>query len=156
MATVTVNDVNALIAFAIENNKPALIGAMNATGNPVSSTISDDDLFNSVEKVFTKKGLDGLKVVLSMVPVDKSKVSLTELNNLGARLSGTTSTTAKSGDFWEDIADFFGGTTEIVQVPTTATTTTSPILEPTTIIYLAVGGIIAIVVLLIVFRKSTK
>lgn len=82
MAILTIQDVQGFIALAIANNKQALINAMNATGNNVAQSISNDDLFTAVNNVFINKGVQTLKIILDKVPIDKSKFTQAQLDDL--------------------------------------------------------------------------
>lgn len=157
----TIQDVQAVIAFAIVNNKPGLIRAINSIGTTISDNISDTDLFNAVNNVFATKGITGLESLLNGVPLDKSKLTEEEAKNLllkykGADVNIPTNPNLFYGSGWlnrlgQGIGDFLSGHTVVNQNPTVVVSK-SPI-STTTIIIIASVGIIAIVILAVVFRK---
>lgn len=154
---ITTNDIQALIALAIQNNKNALIQSMNQSGYPVSYGISDEDLFISVLNVFTSKGLVGLKSVLD-IPWDTSTITQEEAKNLAIRFQGldpsvnTNSRSSWLSDLGKNIGDLLSGHTTVTVDPTIITK--KPSLSATQIIIIAAVAIAAIVILAIVFKKS--
>lgn len=157
MATITTNDVQALIAFAIRNNKSGLINAMNATGNPVLSNISDDNLFTVVNNVFISKGIEGLKSILLRVPLDKNKLTEDQARNLLLKFNINTSINPNARMGWlsnigQSIGDFLSGHSTVQQP--SSSSVSSPIISGNTLIYLAVAAIILIIIVALIFRKS--
>jgi len=67
---ITIKDIQGLIAAFITYQKQAFIAAMNASGYPVPSNISDDDLLDSAYKVLASKGADGIRSVLNKLRVN--------------------------------------------------------------------------------------
>lgn len=160
MATITTQQIQALIAFTISNNKPAVINAMNATGNYVSSNITDDDLFTAVNNVFIQKGLGNIKVIFSKIPIITSKLTVAQQTNIANYYK---STTVKSNpnlrcgfthplDCLQSVVDLVAGSSQTVSTP--SSTNTVPVLSPTTLAYIAGIAMIIIIILLIVFRKT--
>lgn len=158
---ITTQTLNALIAFTIQNNKAALIQAMNDAGNSVAENISDDDLLQSTWNVFSSKGLDALKNVLSKVPLNKSVLSTAQQNTLIKTFGLTINPSAKCDlthplDCVTGVINYAG---DLIGGHSTTTTTAPqtqsvPLLSKSAILWQAGGSIVAIVVLLIVFRKS--
>lgn len=153
---ITTNDIKALIALAIQNNKNALIQAMNKSGYPVLYNISDDDLFTAVLNVFTSKGVIGLKSILDLVPLDTSVLTQDEAQNLVIKFQDVNPASPKLGSWFSDlgknIGDLLSGYTTVTVDPTIITK--KPSLSATQIIIIAVIAIAAIVILSIVFKKS--
>lgn len=149
---ITTDDIQGLIALAIVNNKPGLIQAMNITGNPVASTISDDDLYDKVWAVFSKNGIDGLQRVFSRVTVNKSKVTPNQSEKLTAKFQQPSST-AKFKDWFNNTVTFFGdligGNSISTGTPITQQSTSSSALSPTLL-----GLIIVLAIILIVIFKK--
>lgn len=147
---ITTNDIQALIAFAIENNKPGVIQAMNSTGNPVSMNISDAKLAEEVWNVFDDKGVTGLQVVLSKVPIDRTKVTEKEAKAFIAKFKNV-DPNAKFGDIVKGIGDYFGdllgGST--VTGGTVQQMFSESALSPALIGLIVVAGLI----LIVLFRK---
>lgn len=154
MIQLTTQDIQALIAFAITNNKQGLIAAMNATGNTVAMNITDDALLQRTLNVFTTKGLDGIRNILSRVTVDKSKVTQKQKDIITQKFQINTSN-AKFSDWFNSAVitaeDILGGHTTITSAPIISETK-SPI-STTTMIIFAIAAIITIVIILFSFRK---
>lgn len=151
---ITTNDLNALIAFSIQNNKPGTIKAMNSAGYPVLSNISDASLFNAVQKVYTDQGLSALKQVLNMVPTDKSKLTQEQAKNLLITYKNLqVDPNAKFGDFLQSlgsgIGDFLSGHTTVST--SGGSTIITPTLSSGTLLFTAIAGVI----LIAIFRKFT-
>lgn len=147
---ITTNDIQALIAFAIENNKPGVIQAMNSTGNPVPSGISDAKLAEDVWDVFSDKGVEGLQRVLSKVPVDRTKVTEEEAKAFVTKFKSIPRD-AKFGDWVKGVGDYFGdllgGST--VTGGTVQQMFSESALSPALIGLIVVAGLI----LIVLFRK---
>lgn len=157
---ITTNDVHALIAFAIQNNKLGLIQSLNSLGYTVSQNITDEALFTSVRNIYTVKGLNALKAVLDRVALDKRKLTQEEARNLSITYLGANpDPNAKFGDWLkglgQGIGDFLSGQSSSTVAPTIVQQTTTSPVSSTTIIILAAVAIVAIVILAIVFRKSS-
>jgi len=157
----TTQDVQAVIAFAILNNKPGLIHAMNSLGTIVPANVSDADLFTAVNNIFATRGITGLESLLNGVPLDKSKITEEEAKNLVIKYKGTDGNIPTNSNLFltpgwlnrlgEGIGDFLSGHSVVVQNPTVIVSK-SPI-STTTIIIIAAVAVIAIVVLTIAFKK---
>ena len=151
---ITTDDIKALMSLAILNNKNGVISAMNSSGHSVPVTISDDNLFLELQKVFYSEGLAGLKNILSKVRIDTSKN--TELIEVSYRRLNEIPPTAK-GKLWQDVKNFFGdlfgGSSTITQPPVINTQNITPAISSKVIVIMAVFGIIAIITLIIIFRK---
>lgn len=148
---ITIADVQGLIALAILNNKIGVIDAMNASGYPVASNISDSDLFKAVGEVGDKYGIEKLKSVLANVDFDSSKFTADELRSLIAKFNIATpdpSTASKSDWFNKAITkfgDFFLGSTVINTNPVQQTS--EPALPAWVVILISIIGIISIVII---------
>lgn len=147
---ITTSDLQGLIAFAITNNKSAVIRAMNATGNVVASSITDDDLMQQVWNIFTARGLDALKRVLSLVPIDRSKVTQDQAKTLAVKFGGA-DPNAKLTDWlntaWQNIGDLVGGHSTTNVVPTIVNTIQQSPINSGVIIAVSIIAIIAILIL---------
>lgn len=154
---INIADVQALIAFAILNNKSGLINAMNAYGHPVSNDISDAELYNAVSKAWQEDGISELKNILSRVPLDKSKITEEQAKNLAIKYNGVDPNAKKIGDFLnslgQGIGDFLSGTTVVNQNPNLSTQSSEPVLPawvvPTT-------AIISMAVIAFLFARNVK
>lgn len=144
-----IRDIQALIAFAVMNNKLGVIQAMNNTGNFVPFNISDTVLFDAVLNVYETQGLNALKIVLNQVALDRSKLTQDEARNLFIKYNNLDPATAKFSldNIGKSIGDFLSGTTVVNQ--TGGTLTSTSVLSPTTLTLIVVIGII----LMIIFRK---
>lgn len=154
MSKINIADVQALIAFAILNNKSGLIDAMNYYGYPIAGNISDDDLFTAVGTIGDKEGIKKLQTVLSRVPIDKSKLTQEEAKNLAIKFrdfNPNSNPNAKLSDWFKNlgqgIGDFFSGHTVVNQNPNTLSQTSEPVLSPFAILTVAIVGIIAILLI---------
>lgn len=145
---INIADIQALIAFAIQNNKQGVINVMNASGYPVSSNISDSDLFDAVGKVGDNHGMKALENILSKVTIDKSKLTQEQAKNLAIKFQGI-DPNAKFSDWFgklsTQIGDFFSGNTVVNQNPNVQTQNSEPEVSPYIIISVALVGIVAIV-----------
>lgn len=153
---ITTNDIQALIAFSILNNKADTINVMNAYGYQVPSAISDEDLFFKVWGVYQTKGLNELKRILSQVPINKSNVTQEEAKALAVKFQNA-NPNAKFSDWINNlvgnVGDFLGGHTDVVQSPTIVTQESKSVLPTWVVPVTAVLGISAIVYL---FGKGIK
>ena len=149
---ITTDDIQAYIAWAIQNNKEGVIQAMNSTGNAVASNISDAKLIEQVWNVFKNKGVAGLKDVLDRVPRDKKKITdkeaqafITKFRNLPPE--------AKFGDWVKNIGDYFGDLLggSAVQGGSVSQVTSESALSPTVMILIALTGLVSIILLRKVF-----
>ena len=156
---ITTNDIQALIALAISNNKQGLIRAMNNIGYSISQNISDADLFTVSNNFYIQKGFDALKNLFSNVPFDKSQLSQMQLQNLASRYASA-NPNAKNPSWFTDaltnFSDFLSGHTNVVQPTVDSNTTISSPISAKTIIILASFGIIAIVIIAIIFRNRAS
>lgn len=155
---ININDLQALIAFAIANNKVGLIQSLNASGYNVSPVISDTDLYNFVEAIYNTRGLSALKAILNKVALDKSKLTQEQAKNLLIAYNNiTVDPNARFGDWIKEagqtIGDFLSGTNTISQTGATSTQTVTSPISATTVIIIAGIAIVAIVILTIVFKK---
>lgn len=155
---ININDLQALIAFAIANNKAGLIQSLNASGYSVSSVISDTDLYNFVEAIYNTRGLAILKDILNKVALDKSKLTQDQAKNLLIAYNNiTVDPNAKFGDWIKEagqtIGDFLSGTNTITQTGATSNQTVTSPISATTIIIIAGIAIVAIVILTIFVKK---
>lgn len=157
---ITTNDIRGLINLTVQRFKPALIQAMNATGNPVSFTISDDDLADKTWNVFATQGLNGLIAVISRVPVDKSKLTPAEQNALIRIFNLPVNPSQKCGfahpldcitGAINYVGDLVGGTSTTVVAPVTQSQTSSSVLPTWAIVATVVAGLAGIMI----FRKFT-
>lgn len=146
---ITTNDISALIAFAIQNNKPGVIQAMNATGNSVPSVISDAKLAEDLWNVFSNKGVSGLQQVLDRVTVDSTKITPTEAQGFVTRFKNV-NPTAKL-DWLKGIGTYFGDLLGGSSVNTGTVTQmfSESAISPTIIALIVVVGLI----LMVLFRK---
>lgn len=148
---ITTNDIQALIAFVIENNKPGVIQAMNSTGNPVGMGISDAKLAESLWNVFSKQGVSGLQKVLSKVPVDHTKVSEVEAKAFVSKFRNIDPNT-KFADWIKGVGNYFGdllgGST--VTGGTVQQMFSESAISPSMIVLIVVIGL----TLMVLFRKS--
>lgn len=157
---ITTQDLQGIIALAVQNNKPGVIQAMNATGNSVASTISDDDLLQSVWNVFNANGLNALKNVLSKVTLNKAMLSADQQNALITKF-GLTKNTAAKCSFTSPldcltgpvnyVGDLLGGHSSTTVAPTV--TNLTPSLTSSQIMWIAGISIVSIVILLFAFKK---
>lgn len=146
MAKINIADVQALIELAILNNKDGLIRAMNSSGYPVASNISDADLFHETAKVGDKKGIKALTKVLLKVSIDKTKLTEAQAKYLAIKFKDIDPNAKWNwNNIGQSIGDFFSGTTVINQNPNIATQTSESALSPIWIIITAILGIGAIV-----------
>lgn len=155
---ININDLQALIAFAIANNKAGLIQSLNAYGYSVSSVISDTDLYNFVEAIYNTRGLAIIKDILNKVALDKSKLTQDQAKNLLIAYNNiTVDQNAKFGDWIKEagqtIGDFLSGTNTITQTGATSNQTVTSPISATTIIIIAGIAIVAIVILTIFVKK---
>lgn len=148
----TIKDVQGLIAFAGQNNKPGLIAAMNSSGYAVAADISDANLYAAVNNIFLTKGFDTLRSILLKVSIDKSQLTAQQSANLIAKYKGVDTTNANAKFSWTSIGDFLSGNSTITQNPTNITSS-SPI-SAKTMIYFGAGAIIAIILLAIIFKPA--
>lgn len=166
MAQVTYDDVNALIAFSIYNNKDGVIVAMNQTGNFVPLNISSKDLYARLLDIFSKSGIDGLRNILSRVSINKTrtqfldKIFKTFIGNSAIREANAPQSgedPKQFGSLLDDfgnwyahyhtlMGDFIGGSTTVT--PNTQSTTIEPPIKPATLIWIAVSSIIIIILLI--------
>lgn len=155
MAQVTYDDVKALVAFSIYNNRNGVISALNQAGYRVSDNISNTDLYNQLLSVFTKTGINGLQLVLSRVTIDKTRTEhLTDIYNTFQGTEPTRGAKINLDSIGTWIGDLLGGHTTVD--PTTTTNTTEPLIKPGTIIGLAIFGVVMITVLMFVaLRKAS-
>lgn len=147
---ITTNDISALIAFAIQNNKTGVIQAMNATGNPVPSGISDAKLAEELWNVFDDQGVTGLQQVLSKVPVDQTKVTEQEAKAFVTKFKNV-DPNSKFGDWVKGVGNYFGDLLGGSSVSTGTITQmfSESALSPTIIALIVVIGLIMVVL----FRK---
>lgn len=148
MTTLTSDDVYALIAFAIKNNKSALIKSLNSSGYSVAANISDDDLFNYVKIAFNQRGVNKLVEILNKVPVDKSKITESEARNLAIKYNDfNPNAKFNLGHLGQSIGDFFSGHSVTNTAPSVIVSNVKSAISPVVIISIAILGIIAIVII---------
>lgn len=155
---ITTTDIKNLIDLTVLRFKPALIQAMNATGNTVALTISDDALADRTWDVFVKRGWNGLQQILGRVVIDKSKLSAAEQNAL-IRIFGLPFNTSSKCGFSNPldcltgainyVGDLVGGSSVSITNPITQQQTSSSALPTWAIIATVGAGIGGI----IIFRK---
>ena len=153
MITVTTNDILSLINATIQNNYSGVVSAMNQTGNIVPTTISNTDLLAKVWTVFTSNGVDGLKKVLDLVPVDKTK-DLKPFVSLGKTFGATqNSVTIKQTGGCTDFTSclqyagtILSGGSQTTVLPSQTITSNSSSFNPV-IIVIALIGIFALILL---------
>lgn len=155
---INTNDLQALIAFAIANNKAGLIQSLNLSGYTVSPSISDTALYDYVYAIYNTRGLNVLKAIFNNVALDKSKLTQEEAKNLLIAYNDiTVDPNAKFGDWIKEagqtIGDFLSGTNTIVQSGATSNQTVTSPISATTIIIIAGIAIVAIVILTIFVKK---
>lgn len=157
---INTNDINALIAFAVQNNRQGVIIALNSLGYVIGQNISDDDLFTLMLNIYTSHGLTELQAILNRVPFDKFKISLMEAKNLSIKYNNTPEDgNARFGDkdWWKNlgnnIGDLLSGVTTVTSVPPVINTSSTSPISATQIMIVAGVAIAAIVILAIVFRK---
>lgn len=157
---ITTNDIKQLINLTVLRFKPALIQAMNATGNSVSVTISDNELADRTWDVFVKTGWNGLQQVIGRVPLDKSKLTPAEQNALIRIFSLPVNPSVKCGfahpldcltGAINYVGDLVGGTSTSITNPIIQQQTSSSALPTWAIIATVVGGLAGIMI----FRKFT-
>lgn len=147
---ITTNDIQALIAFAIENNKAGVIQAMNSTGSSISSTISDAKLAEDVWNVFSEEGVSSLQKVLSKVPIDHTKVTEQEAKAFSTKFKNV-DPNAKFGDFVKGIGDYFG---DLLGGSTVIGGTVQQMFSESAISPALVGLIVVVgLILIVLFRK---
>lgn len=148
---INTNDIQALVAFAILNNRTGVIQAMNSTGNAVAANISDTDLAVALWNVFAAQGVTGLKNVLARVPVDPTQISEEEAKALMVKFNNV-NPNAKFGDWIKGVGDYFGDLLggSSVTGGTVQNMTSESVLSPTIIALIVVAGLI----LIGIFRKS--
>jgi hypothetical protein len=154
MAEITTDHIKALIAASIVNNKQGVINAMNQTGNTVSESISDSDLIDSAYSVFTQKGLEGLKNILSKVQIDKTK-DTSYFIALDKIFGGSSQMKCGLKDLMgclQSAGDIIGGSTTSTTGGAIQNTTTQSLLSPSVIIGLSIVAIVAIS--LLIFRLT--
>lgn len=150
---INIADIQALIAFAVKNNKQGLIQAMNSSGYPVSSTISDAYLFNEVAKV-GDKSKKKLKNILAKVPVDKSKLTEQQARNLAIKYKEFNPNAKWNwNNIGQSIGDFLSGTTVINSNPNITTQTKTPVLPAWVVPTTAITGMAVIAFL---FARNVK
>lgn len=144
---ITTEDIQALIAYAILNNKPGVILAMNNAGYTVPDSIKDVDLFFALWTLYRMKGLPGLKTVLDNVEIKKEKVSAKEATAFAVKFKGI-NPNAKFGDILNQIGTFFGdligGSTTVTQGGTTVSQQTSSVLPTWVVPTVSIVGILVI------------
>ena len=149
--TISITDIQGLIAFAILNNKPAVIRSMNFRGYNITTSISDDDLFDKIWNIYVQNGLTPLQNVLSGVPIIKNTVTERQKAVLISTFQDPSSPTGKFGDWFntaiQNVGDFLGGSTVSTTGPLSQTS--DPALSATGIILIALAGLTGIVI----FRK---
>lgn len=145
----TTNDIQGIIALAIQNNKAGVIRAMNTTGNPVSTIITDAVLAEKLWNVFAAKGLPGLKDVLSRVEVDPSGITDAEAEALSVKFQTAPFARGGVGDWLKGVGSYFGdllgGST--VSGGNVTSMTSESVLSPTMITLIVVIGLILVVLL---------
>jgi len=151
---ITTNDIKDLIAFAISNNKEALIRAMNASGYFTSPVISDSDLLTSVWNVFSLQGLTGLRNVLNRVPLNRSAITDVQAQDLAVRfINADVNAKFNIGDLFNQginfVGDLLGGHSVTTGTTPTQQQVSKPAISSTSIIGVSIIGII----LIILFRK---
>lgn len=144
---ITIEDIKALIAYAILNNRQGVIDALRRTGKNIQLNISDNDLFNQVWDTYSKTGLQGLKNLLNTVRIDKAKVNQQELILLSQKFSENPNAKFNFNQIGDFFGNLLGGHTTITQPTTNASQTTVPALSPTMVIAVAIIGIIAIIII---------
>lgn len=147
---ITTNDIQALIAFAIQNNKPGVIEAMNAAGNPVPPSISDAKLAEYLWNVFDDKGVAGLQQVLAKVPVDRTKVTEIEAKAFVTKFKNV-DPNSKFGDWIKGVGNYFG---DLLGGSTVTGGTVQQMFSESAISPALIGLIVVIgLILIVLFRK---
>lgn len=147
---ITTNDIQGIIALAILNNKSGVIQALNNTGNPVESGISDADLAVKLWNIYSFKGVEALNNVLSRVSINKNNITQEEAKALTIKFKGA-DPNAKFGDWISGVGDFFGDLLggSSVTGGTVQSMTSESAISPTMIGLIVVIGLI----LMVLFRK---
>lgn len=165
MANVTTEDVQALIAFAINNNPSGVNQALN-----IPSNSSAEESYNRLWAVFVNQGINGVKNLLSRVPLDKA-TNTTALKALYVTFDGSSnssnlqaktsspSTLGKCVFPWQhgfdplacvsDIGDAVGGSTTVTTPvpPVPPTIKEKPLLSTGAIIGLSAFAFVIILIL---------
>lgn len=154
----TLQDLQGIIALAINNNKPAFIQALVNNGYSVTPGISDQGLFSMAGDIYAEKGLAAIISIMNQVP--KSSFSASQQSKIISAAGAKVDPAAKCD--WSHpldcitgtanwFGDLIGGTSATVTAPTTQMQSSAPALSTTTLVIIGGVGILAIILL----RKFT-
>lgn len=147
---ITTNDIQALIAFAILNNKQGVMQSMNAAGNAVGAGISDAKLAEEVWNVFAEKGVTRLQQVLSKVPIDRTRITQQEAKAFVVKFKNA-DPNAKFGDWLQGVGNYFG---DLLGGSSVSGGTVTQMFSESAISPALIGLIVVIgLILMVLFRK---
>jgi hypothetical protein len=147
---ITQQELQGIIALAIQNNKPGFIQAMNANGYRVDAGIADEDLLARAWEVYTDKGREGILAVLNRVSVIKSTVDLRVKDAVNAKFAPADQ--RGFGEWFNNTVTWFGdviGGNSVSTGPVTNVISTSALSPFMLGIVIVVGGSF-----IVIFRKS--
>lgn len=142
-------DAEALIAFAVHNNRKDTLSALRAYGYVIDENISDADLFTTIRNIWAEEGIVRVAEILKSVPFDMSKITQEQARNLAIKYKDAEPAPNERGEWWgkffTNVGDFFSGNTQISQNPNITQQTSTACLSPIWVAIIVILGIIAMI-----------
>lgn len=149
----TLQQFQGVVAFAVRNNKTAIVSRLNQLGYSTPMNISDVDLYDKLIGIFSASGLDEINIIFAGVPIDYTKITPEEAQRVFIEVGGIQPVAQKGQvtqsltDYLDVIQKFFAG--QKVEVGASSSTTSSPALSPLAVIGIAVAALVVIIIIVL-------